>query len=239
MAGSSEPGPLIRPWRRMVRRVLGSCHSRDRVATRSWQGTPTLRVGNHPHGSESRATRCGGRLGIEAASANVGATWVARKLYCGIVMYMYEPGSRYWASIEPYWLRLNESWEDDPSAFLSRLAEIPVAVRHLYAGHWCQSEVRNGGLWQFFSNTTGILSPEAATGFRAIGALEWADVIDEAMRHLGSPYPRNRSERLRVLSKGEQSIQRLFGGLNDRFYNWLGDEYNKWERLADAYAVTS
>jgi hypothetical protein len=74
------------------------------------------------------------------------------------------PGSRYWKLIEPFWIPLNESWDDDPRAFLALFRQVPVAVGHLYASHWCQSEVCNGGLHQFFYNTTGLVAPEALAG---------------------------------------------------------------------------
>ncbi|WP_369973953.1 DUF4375 domain-containing protein [Polaromonas sp. SP1] len=34
--------------------------------------------------------------------------------------------------------------------------------RHLFAVHWCQSEICNGGFMQFFANSTGVLAPEVA-----------------------------------------------------------------------------
>jgi len=49
------------------------------------------------------------------------------------------------------------------------LNKTPLGIQHLYCGHRCQSEVTNGGLYQFFSNTTGLLAPEALFGFREIG----------------------------------------------------------------------
>lgn len=79
------------------------------------------------------------------------------------------PGLRYWSLIEPYWLPLNEAWDLDADSFVVELNKAPLRIQHLYCGHWCQSEVTNGGLYQFFSNTTGLLAPEALFGFREIG----------------------------------------------------------------------
>ncbi len=149
------------------------------------------------------------------------------------------PGLRYGSMIEPYWVYLNESWEDDPTEFLARLEKVPLPVRHLYAGHWCQSEVRNGGLSQFFSNTTGILAPEAVAGYRATGAQQWATIVDEAMRLLGSTYPRRRGDRNDALVALEEASPKCFDVLDNRFVAWTRDDYNRWDRLADAYAETA
>ena len=88
----------------------------------------------------------------------------------------------YWSLVEPVWLPLNRSWDDGPEEFVRRFRSIRPEIAHLYAAHWCQSEVCNGGLHQFFSNTTGLLAPEALEGFRAIGASEWAEILAEAMK---------------------------------------------------------
>ncbi len=79
----------------------------------------------------------------------------------------------HWSLVEPVWLRLNKTW-DDPEEFVRRLRSVGLEIGHLYAAHWCQSEVCNGGLHQFFSNSTGLLAPEALEAFRAIGAEDWA-----------------------------------------------------------------
>jgi hypothetical protein len=140
-------------------------------------------------------------------------------------------GNRYWALIEPWWLPLNQEWASGPARFLSRFGEAPPKVGQLYAAHWCQSEVCNGGLHQFFSNTTGILAPEALSGFRAIGLREWSEVLEDAMHLFGADYPRDRDVRRSLLPDVD-----TFSALDQRFYKWLRDGDNGWERAADAYA---
>jgi hypothetical protein len=145
------------------------------------------------------------------------------------------PGSRYWKLIEPFWIPLNESWDDDPRAFLALFRQVPVAVGHLYASHWCQSEVSNGGLHQFFYNTTGLLAPEALAGFRAVGLHECADVMAEAIGYFGPRYPRERSLRLRRLPEtiDQRATRDVFVALDERFYD---AEADRWYRVADIYA---
>src|SRR5262249_40500524 len=105
---------------------------------------------------------------------------------------------------------------------------------HLFASHWCQSEVRNGGFHQFFSNSTGILAPEAAAGFRAIGLEACASLLEEAMKHFGSPYPREREVRSENLERDERDP---FGPVDDRFLDAIADE--GYERAADDFASRS
>ena len=143
-----------------------------------------------------------------------------------------EPGRFYSALVEPHWLPLNSSWDGGPNAFLSEFRAVPSGVGHLYAGHWCQSEVCNGGLEQFFCNTTGLLAPEALAAFYAIGIRSWADVLLEAMSFFGQSYPRDRLKRKTRLTKD----QRPFRELDRRFYDWLKGDYDRWSRTADEFA---
>ena len=50
-------------------------------------------------------------------------------------------------------------------------------------------EVGNGGFHQYFFNTTGDLSLKAPGAFRAIGAIETADVVEKANELFGSEGP--------------------------------------------------
>jgi len=150
-----------------------------------------------------------------------------------------EPGSYYWSLVETVWLPLNQSWNDGPDKFLRQFRAVPPKVGHLYAAHWCQSEACNGGLDQFFSNSTGLLVPDALDGFRAIGLTEWSVILAEAMCFFGEPYPRERADRRKLLSawhgrkRGERDP---FSALDDRFFAWLRAEPDRWERAADQYA---
>ncbi len=149
-------------------------------------------------------------------------------------------GNHYWSLVEPVWLPLNRSWDDGPDEFLRQFRDIRAEIGHLYAAHWCQSEVCNGGLHQFFSNSTGILAPEALQGFRAIDLQEWASILAEAMQFFGTPYPRERYgrwQRLQILDSRKPPEWDMFKGLNKRFYAWLHAESDRWERAADVYSA--
>jgi hypothetical protein len=141
----------------------------------------------------------------------------------------------YWSLVDPFWQHLNQSWDDGPDEFVRRFRSVPQEIGHLYAAHWCQSEVRNGGFLQFFFNTTGLMAPEALEGFRAIGAADWAKILAEAMQYFGSPYPRDRDEREESLpsrSRRPREDADPFHQLDERFYEWA----DKWADTANAYA---
>ena len=110
-----------------------------------------------------------------------------------------QPGETYWRLIEPFADAI--SIYDGPTIFLEHYRKVPIKVGLLFAAHWCQSEVCNGGFHQFFSNSTGVLGPEALDAFQAMGLKEWAALLEEAMRFFGSPYPREREKRRALLTK--------------------------------------
>jgi Domain of unknown function (DUF4375) len=127
---------------------------------------------------------------------------------------------------------------DEPDIFLNQFNALKPQVGHLFAAHWCQSEVRNGGFHQFFYNPTGVLAPEALAGFRAMGLDEWAEVLEQAMQRLPGPYQRDREMRIKVLERvtGDQEAAAVFRDLDKRFYAWLKPEAGRYEKIADEYA---
>jgi hypothetical protein len=130
-------------------------------------------------------------------------------------------------------LALNRTWED-PEKFVRKFRGVRPEAGHLYAAHWCQSEVRNGGFHQFFSDTTGLLAPEALEGFRAIGVAEWAEILREAMKHFGTPYPGDRDDREEFLPMRQRRPREEwdpFYKLDKRFYESTDD----WEDAANVY----
>jgi Domain of unknown function (DUF4375) len=152
---------------------------------------------------------------------------------------MERAGQLYWSQIEPIWLPINEAL-DDPAAFLRAFRTVRREIGYLFAAHWCQSEIRNGGLSQFFGNSTGILAPEALRGFEEIGLADWAAVLREAMALFGPIYPRERSERQNALARmhcqtGNGKVD-PFRELDNRFFSWLNTEPDRWEHAFDAYA---
>jgi hypothetical protein len=159
-----------------------------------------------------------------------------------------EPGEIYWDVIEPIWDDIDI---DSAESFQQTFQNVPRELGLLYAAHFCQSEVCNGGFTQFFWNSTGVLAPEAAEGFTAIGQLKVADTVKRAMSIVGSPYLRDRPVRWAVLnalapaadsqrdSSGGSGYRRvdLFVPLEREFYSLLQTEAGGFENAAHKYAA--
>ena len=145
----------------------------------------------------------------------------------------------YWDHIEPFWDAV--SIYNGPEIFLRQFAEVPEHAGHLFAAHWCVSEVCNGGFHQFFANSTGVLAPEAVEGFKAVGLPETAAVVAQAMARLPAPYPRDRDIRQDALDaldpeEEEDDWESPFDDLDTKFFN-LYDTENGGMEAADRYAA--
>ena len=138
--------------------------------------------------------------------------------------------------IEPFWESI--SIYDAPKTFLNQFRKVKSQVGNLFAAHWLYSEVCNGGFHQFFSNPTGVLAPEAADGFRAIGLEDCATVIEEAIQFFGNSYPREQEKRNEILDNvqgSEAEEWNPFFKLDDRFYKFAVEE-DRFLKTADEYA---
>jgi hypothetical protein len=159
-----------------------------------------------------------------------------------------EPGEAYWKAIDTIWDEINI---DSVESFQRTFQNVPSELGLVYAAHFCQSEVCNGGFTQFFWNSTGVLAPEAVEGFVAIGQVKVADVVRRAMSMLGAPYLRDRAARWLTLDglapatdqepgsaghAGYRNID-LFGPLEKDFYSLLRTDGGGFENAADEYLV--
>lgn len=98
---------------------------------------------------------------------------------------------------------------DPPPADLARLERI----------FWLQTEINNGGLFQYFYNSTGDHAAETLADLKAIGATKTAAVLEEAMARFpqGKPNP-DRVLRQRQLLRIGDLHGREFDDLDQRFY---------------------
>jgi Domain of unknown function (DUF4375) len=118
----------------------------------------------------------------------------------------------YWRFVEPIWDSV--SIYDGGDIFLQGFNDATEKQKVLFATHWTQSEIMNGGLGQFFSNSTGVLAPEAVEGFKKLGMPKCASILSEAMKFFGENYPRERAIRNNMLDCfyekcGQESIPML------------------------------
>lgn len=143
----------------------------------------------------------------------------------------------YWKFVEPIWDIV--SIYDGGDTFLSQFNKAEEKQKHLFAAHWAQSEIMNGGLGQFFSNSTGVLAPEAVEAFKVIGMPNCAASLLGAMKFFGDEYPRDRLIREEILEEfheknGEEEIP--MEEHEDAIATSLEEENDGFEAAADKYA---
>jgi len=126
----------------------------------------------------------------------------------------------YWKYVEPIWDSV--SIYDGGDVFLKGFNEASEKQQVLFASHWAQSEIMNGGLGQFFSNSTGVLAPEAVEGFKKLRMPKCASILSDAMKFFGENYPRERTARENVL---------------ENFYEKFGDDAIPMLELEEAMAT--
>jgi len=167
-----------------------------------------------------------------------------------------EEGKAYWRFIESTYKAADIY--NGPRAFLASIEAEPRSAVLVYAAHFAQSEIHNGGLLQFFWNNTGVLAPEAVAGFRIIGMQRVSDALDALIRKLGTPYPRDRDDRWNALlaasERDTESLEAIFQSeqdfylkfeeatsplfpttLNETIWNLLAKENGGFPEAADRY----
>ncbi|MGV3484242.1 MAG: DMP19 family protein [Planctomycetaceae bacterium] len=139
------------------------------------------------------------------------------------------------------WLFVHEvvpwdCWSDegyDPSK-----STFPRDVQILAAADYGKADIDNGGLHQFFGNSTGRFAPEMVEWLERSGLTDAAIVLREAMQVFGEEFPRSQSSRQQVLAKFEAPTREEgdpFYEMDDRFFAATKDEVfeqvaNNWLR---------
>lgn len=148
-----------------------------------------------------------------------------------------DEGDLAWAVIEPLWAAVDFS---KGGGFVTEtLSGATEGQRLLFAVDWCQKEVRNGGFEQFFINSAGMLWKDALAGFLAIGAKDYAVLLEKAL----SIFPNgeahvSKTERSKVLrSVPKQKRTALFEPLEADFYQLLDSPDTDLERYRGTYVL--
>ena len=92
-----------------------------------------------------------------------------------------------WDAIRP----LNDAMNiaQGQSEYLASVSRFSDEQRAAHAVMWYVSDVQNGGHWQFFYNSTGMLWEAAQKGLRDIGASDAALVLSGAALRAGGAPP--------------------------------------------------
>lgn len=93
--------------------------------------------------------------------------------------------------------------------------------QYLFAVNWFIAEVWNGGISQFFANSTGIVWKDALEGFNAIGLMHIKENFQEILDKIGEPPKFDRKQRLEQLEKIMPDIDDFYAldNISDRLYN--------------------
>ena len=138
--------------------------------------------------------------------------------------------SGYWDIVETVWDVIDIY--EGPETFRQTYSSVPKESGLMFAAHFCQSEVCNGGFEQFFWNSTGVLAPEAVEGFLEIGLTQVASLISSSMALLGQPYPRDRDERHARLSEVTKGA---LDPLDESLFALIESEEGGFEAAANRY----
>ncbi|HEX8913764.1 MAG TPA: DUF4375 domain-containing protein [Humisphaera sp.] len=89
-----------------------------------------------------------------------------------------------------------------------------------YAVAWLGIEAQNGGLNQFFFNSTGGMVPEVRMGLRMMGAERTLSILERAMRLFGrQELPRDDLERREIVLSLAEEAEESLDELTDEFFD--------------------
>ena len=104
---------------------------------------------------------------------------------------------------------------DGETVYYRDLIPFSMEQRYVFAIHWYDIEVCNGGHKQFYWNSTGIVWQETLNGFKEMGLKELYDLMQESVNRMGGNPSRMRLERQEQLSR----VVDGFDDLDDRYYD--------------------
>ena len=107
---------------------------------------------------------------------------------------------------------INDGSYDD---YIETSKEFTLEQRYLNAICWYFAEVNNGGHYQFFYNSTGIVWEDALAGLRLFNMKELADNFQSVLDFFGGTVPFDRAERWYLLPQSEN---------NPEFFDFLDEK---------------
>jgi hypothetical protein len=86
-------------------------------------------------------------------------------------------------------------WVDTPEGMAKRIPTWPAAYRQLYLLDLFNGEMLNGGVHQFFSNSSGNLAQEVVIALHEANLPKHADAVQKGVEMFDTPYPVDRQNR--------------------------------------------
>jgi len=146
-----------------------------------------------------------------------------------------QPLDSYWPLVEPLFESVSI---DDPASFERTKGRVPRSSLVLFAAHFYLSELWNGGLLQFFFNSTGILAPEAIEGFQLIGMPNLTSRLAASAAPLGEEFPRDRQDRWDAMlvnsSLDTDQLEQIFLEAKNRYLGFKSSTVAfEWDHLTE------
>jgi hypothetical protein len=110
-------------------------------------------------------------------------------------------------------------WNASADEIARALATLPREERHLVALFIFNMQFENGGVHQFFYNSSGDIAPEVHAAMIALGLAEQAELFNRGLNMFGDSYPRDNETRREKFFSGKWSTwDDMLSGLTDAFY---------------------
>jgi hypothetical protein len=120
------------------------------------------------------------------------------------------------------WAVVERFWPDADCDEQARLAAGTTGQRAIYTGIVFAREVDNGGLEQFFWNSSGDLYDEVLEGLMRIGAADRAVALRRAGHFFGRAVRRREVRQQKLDSATREEKQAFFGPLEEQLYGEKG-----------------
>ena len=147
----------------------------------------------------------------------------AGKTYAKITVEDIEKADEFWDILDPiYWtIDIYSSYED----YLNSAGDFTLEQRYLNAISWYFMEVNNGGHFQFFDNSTGIVWEDALNGLKEFGMEELADNFRKVVDLFGGSIPFDREERWNAMDKMGEDFEELLDKADSVVYDLYDYDY--------------
>ena len=145
------------------------------------------------------------------------------KTYAKITVEDIEKTEEFWDILDPiYWtIDIYSSYEE----YLNSAKDFTLEQRYLNAISWYFMEVNNGGHFQFFDNSTGILWEDALNGLKEFGMEELADNFKKIVEMFGGKIPFDREERWEAMDKMSEDFEELLDKADSVVYDLYDYDY--------------
>ena len=145
------------------------------------------------------------------------------KTYAKITAEDIERIEEFWDILDPiYWtIDIYSSYEE----YLNSAGDFTLEQRYLNAISWYFMEVNNGGHFQFFDNSTGIVWEDALNGLKEFGMEELADNFKKIVELFGGKIPFDREERWEAMDKMSEDFEELLDKADSVVYDLYDYDY--------------